>query len=270
MLPGRGVGCLPDNPLGVSWHDTNWIPILNSNNVLDYFSERSNPFYDRSCNNEAIKMQRLSMDNLSNMVGLEYCLLHVQEPILYVVRKQHRHSPTHSIPIADYYIIAGTVYQAPDLMSFINSHMMSSAYHLETAFEELNSLARFHPSKGYSWENRRPGTSAVTAPPPSPVKASGKRDVEETSSQFQRLRVDMLLVELTRKFPLPLPQALAPAPSNNANIPNPPMGDVNKVEVKKEIKQENVQDVNVKQEFSTTNSLSPPMRPPPEKKFKPA
>jgi len=96
---------------------------------------------------------------------------------------------------------------------------MSSAYHLETAFEELNSLARFHPSKGYSWENRRPGqsTGAITAPPPSPVKVSGKRDIEEASSQFQRLRVDMLLIELTRKFPLPLPQALASAPQNTTS-----------------------------------------------------
>lgn len=31
---------------------------------------------------------------LSNMTGLEYILLHVQEPILYVIRKQHRHSNT--------------------------------------------------------------------------------------------------------------------------------------------------------------------------------
>ncbi|XP_050519802.1 mediator of RNA polymerase II transcription subunit 6 [Daktulosphaira vitifoliae] len=267
MLSGRGVG-LPDNPLGVSWHDSNWIPILNSNNVLDYFSERSNPFYDRSCNNEAIKMQRLSMDNLSNMVGLEYCLLHVQEPILYVVRKQHRHSPSQSTPIADYYIIAGTVYQAPDLLTFINSHMMSSAYHLETAFEELNSLARFHPSKGYSWDNRKTNSGAVAAPPPSPVKVPTKRDSEESSSQFQRLRVDMLLVELTRKFPLPLPQSLVPASTNSNNnaIPN----DVNKVETKKEVKQENISDTNVKHEFPSINSLSPTMRPPPEKKFKPS
>lgn len=96
---------------------------------------------------------------------------------------------------------------------------ISSAYHLETAFEELNSLARFHPSKGYSWENRRPGQlpGSVTAPPPSPVKVSGKRDVEEASSQFQRLRVDMLLVELTRKFPLPLPQAATTTNQNAIN-----------------------------------------------------
>lgn len=94
---------------------------------------------------------------------------------------------------------------------------MSSAYHLETAFEELNSLARFHPSKGYSWENRRPGQSTVLAPPPSPIKIPGKRDTEEACSQFQRLRVDMLLVELTRKFPLPLPQALAATSQNTTN-----------------------------------------------------
>ena len=29
----------------------------------------------------------------SNMVGTEYTLLHVQEPILYVIRKAHRQSP---------------------------------------------------------------------------------------------------------------------------------------------------------------------------------
>lgn len=28
------------------------------------------------------------------MQGLEYILLHVQNPILFVIRKQHRHSPT--------------------------------------------------------------------------------------------------------------------------------------------------------------------------------
>lgn len=59
------------------------------------------------------------------MTGLEYMLLHVQEPILYVIRKQHRHSPTHATPITDYYIIAGIVYQAPDLISVVNSRLVS-------------------------------------------------------------------------------------------------------------------------------------------------
>lgn len=59
------------------------------------------------------------------MTGLEYVLLHVQEPILYVIRKQHRHSPQNVTPLADYYIIAGVVYQAPDLASVLNSRLVS-------------------------------------------------------------------------------------------------------------------------------------------------
>ncbi len=83
-----------DNMLTISWVDSAWVPILNANNVMDYFSEPRNPFYDRTCNNEMLKMQRASLDQLPNMMGIEFCLLYVQEPILYVVRKQQRHSPT--------------------------------------------------------------------------------------------------------------------------------------------------------------------------------
>ena len=60
----------------------------------------------------------------SNLTGLEYMLLHVQDPILYVIRKQHRHSATVITPLADFYIIAGVVYQAPDLGSVINSRIV--------------------------------------------------------------------------------------------------------------------------------------------------
>lgn len=66
MMPGR-IGHMPiaaENPLGLSWHDSAWIPSLNPSNIMDYFSERSNPFFDRTCNNEVVKMQRLSMDQL--------------------------------------------------------------------------------------------------------------------------------------------------------------------------------------------------------------
>lgn len=59
-----------------------------------------------------------------NMTGLEYILLHVQDPILYVIRKQLRHSPTQATPLSDYYIIAGIVYQAPDLASVLNSRLV--------------------------------------------------------------------------------------------------------------------------------------------------
>ena len=38
----------------------------------------------------------LSSSYCRNMTGVEYVLLHVQEPILYIVRKQYRHSPQQS------------------------------------------------------------------------------------------------------------------------------------------------------------------------------
>ena len=87
---------ISENPLYVSWCDSAWIPVLSQSNVMDYFTERTNPFYDRTCNNEVLKMQKLGVldAQLTNMQGTEYCLLHVQEPILYVIRKQTRHSPT--------------------------------------------------------------------------------------------------------------------------------------------------------------------------------
>ena len=114
---GGAVSC-GNNPLHTSWHDPTWIPSLSTQNVMDYFSERTNPFYDRTCNNEVLKMQRVGMQgagpidqHLPSMVGVEYILLCAQEPILYVVRKQQRHSPSHVTTLADYYIVAGVVYQ---------------------------------------------------------------------------------------------------------------------------------------------------------------
>lgn len=44
--------------LSLSWHDSVRIASLDRNNVMDYFSQRSNPFYDRTCNNEIVRMQR--------------------------------------------------------------------------------------------------------------------------------------------------------------------------------------------------------------------
>lgn len=72
---------------------------------------------------------------------------------------------------------------------------LASAHHMQSALDEAMSYARFHPSKGYSWELKG-------------VEKTARREVlrEEPSSVFQRQRVDMLLGELTTKFPLPVHQ----------------------------------------------------------------
>lgn len=224
-----------DSPLGISWHDTGWIALLNPGNILDYFSERSNPFYDRTCNNEIIKMQRLSQDQLNNMTGLEYVLLHVHEPILYVIRKQHRHSPQQATPLADYYIIAGVVYQAPDLGSVINSRLLNTLFNLQSGFIEAQSFSRYTPSKGYWWE--------FSDQDDKPDKSEAKEKKEEPSSLFQRQRVDLLLGELAKKFPPKVISSTQP-------------------EVKEDqIKQEPVVKQEVKQEDKSN-------KPPPDKKPK--
>ncbi|XP_054707443.1 mediator of RNA polymerase II transcription subunit 6-like [Uloborus diversus] len=247
MNPDRFVGSLPhgipklDNPLSISWHDSSWIPMLNTNNVMDYFSERTNPFYDRTCNNENLKMQRLGIEHLGNMVGLEYCLLHVQEPILYVIRKQHRHSPTQVTPISDYYILAGVVYQAPDLASVIGSRMLTMVHHLQSAFDEAASYSQYHPSKGYWWEFK------------DQEKTEKVKVKEEPGSVFQRRRVDVLLGELAKKFPpkLPSPPQLEKQTTEEANVATV------KVESKTEIKTEKV-DTPPTTTAATTVSLPPP------------
>jgi len=58
-----------ENKFSISWHDSAWIPFLSAENVLDYFCQRSNTFYDKTCNNEQVKMQRLDSSQL------EYVLL---------------------------------------------------------------------------------------------------------------------------------------------------------------------------------------------------
>lgn len=224
------------DPLTLTWCDRNWLPHLNPTNVLDYFADRSNPFYDHTSNNEMLKMRSInySLQALEKMQGIEYVLLHVQEPILYVIRKQRRHSPTVTTAIANYYIIAGVVYQAPDLQSVIQSKMLTTIHHLQSAFDECFSYARFHPSTDYYWDfakNNSSNTGANTATTTSTTLAStnnkdNKKDdkdggkkkemsIEEANNAVRNMyRVDVLIRELVKKFP---PKLNPPAVNTNSN-----------------------------------------------------
>ena len=56
------------------------------------------------------------------------------------------------IPLAHYYVIAGKVYQAPDLGSIVNSRLSNCANYLQQAFSETHSYAKYQSAKGYYWE----------------------------------------------------------------------------------------------------------------------
>jgi len=206
-----------ENLLHMSWSDSMWVPHLNSSNVMDYFSERSNPFYSRECNNEFIKMQQNTrMDQLQHMQGIEYQLLHAQEPILYIVRKQHRYSPTQTTPLNNYHIIAGEVYQTPDLQAIINSRLLSAVNQLNGAFTEHQSFSQYHPSRGYWWHFKNKQHELEEAKRKEKEKKSSSGAREEPASIFQRRRVDMLLGDLQKNFPYKMPPIHQPgAPQGN-------------------------------------------------------
>lgn len=145
--------------LRISWHDSNWVPHLNPSNILDYFCQKSNPFYDRNCSNELAKMQRTSLEQMNTMIGIEYTLLHVQEPILYVIRKQHRNGPESTNPLVDYYILAGVVYQAPDLNSIVQSRVLNASLNLKGALDDFLEIKNFTPSSGFSWTSQKENTA---------------------------------------------------------------------------------------------------------------
>jgi len=180
----------------VCFKDSRWLEVypLNKDTALDYFALSG--FYDRTCNNEWVKMQRGDLSQLKKKTGIEYTLLHWQDSFLYVIRKQKRESPTRVIPNAIYYIINGTIYQSPTALSVISSRMINCLYYLQKAFKEAEGYAKFDPYTNYFWEFA-PGKTFV---PPKPVKATTKET--EQQMQVDSLRVDQIINLLSHQFPV--------------------------------------------------------------------
>ncbi len=151
-------GLREDQVSEVSFADDDWIRSygLGSHNALDYFA--LSPFYDTTCNNEKVKMQRREFAQLDKMTGLEYRLFPTgKEPVLFVVKKQLRVSE-HSKKIQElYYILDKHIYQAPTLYRLFMSRLSKSCAHLQNAFDKLNQAAQFTPSQGSTWFFEGPG-----------------------------------------------------------------------------------------------------------------
>lgn len=59
------------------------------------------------------------------MTGLEYMLSEVMEPHLFVMRKQKRDGPEKVTPMLSYYILDGSIYQAPQLCNVFAARIVS-------------------------------------------------------------------------------------------------------------------------------------------------
>lgn len=207
MLPPNSLGGHPDSegnqgatpPMpgvdmtGICFRDQLWLNTypLERNLVFDYFA--LSPFYDWTCNNEQLRMQSihpLDTSHLSKMTGVEYMLSEVMEPHLFVIRKQKRDGPEKVTPMLTYYILDGSIYQAPQLSNVFAARIGRAIYHISKAF----TIAASKLEKiGY-----------VDAE--SESAASESLSTKETIDIREVKRVDHILASLLRKLP-PAPPA---------------------------------------------------------------
>ncbi|WMV57565.1 hypothetical protein MTR67_050950 [Solanum verrucosum] len=127
-----GAPALPPQPgtdmTGICFRDQLWLNTypLDRNLVFDYFA--LSPFYDWTCNNEQLRSRSihpLDISQLSKMTGSEYMLSEVMEPHLFVIRKQKRDGPEKVTPMLTYYILDGSIYQAPQLCNVFAGRLKS-------------------------------------------------------------------------------------------------------------------------------------------------
>ncbi|CAN6639735.1 mediator of RNA polymerase II transcription subunit 6 [Trichomonascus vanleenenianus] len=158
----------------VQWRSPEWIQFnggLKNENVLEYFSQ--SPFYDRTSNNQVLKMQsQYSNDpyqqnrvdiyaQLRNMQGIEFVVYLAREPDLWIIRKQERLSPQDVRLITTYFVVGENIYQAPSVHSVVTSRLLSTALALKQALNTAAAMPIYSPSQGYSYFN---DASELTGP----------------------------------------------------------------------------------------------------------
>ncbi|KDP40823.1 hypothetical protein JCGZ_24822 [Jatropha curcas] len=191
---------------GICFRDQLWLNTypLDRNLIFDYFA--LSPFYDWTCNNEQLRLQSihpLDLSHLSKMTGMEYMLSEVMEPNLFVIRKQKRDSPEKVTPMLTYYILDGSIYQAPQLCNVFAARIGRALYYISKAFtnaaSKLEKIGYVDEGEGVTSESK-----------------VGKELID-----FKEVkRIDSILASLQRKLPPappppPFPEGYVPVPSTD-------------------------------------------------------
>ncbi|BAP71219.1 mediator of RNA polymerase II transcription subunit 6 [Kluyveromyces marxianus] len=109
------------------------------------------PPSDRTAIWERYPVHAMLERELMKMKGIEYILVLVREPDLWIIRKQRRNGPNETTTLGDYYVIGSAVYQSPTVYKIVQNRMLSTNYHLSHALSQLNKLVEFHPAQGASF-----------------------------------------------------------------------------------------------------------------------
>lgn len=169
----------------IQWKNPEWIQQfgLHSINVLDYFSE--SPFYDRTSNNQVLKMQlqyqpppnitnhmeyqKYFETKLSEMMGLEFIIAYTREPDFWIIRKQNRMDDKSVSILQDYYIIGANIYQAPKLYGLLSSRLLNSLLLIKKSIHVLDELDSQSSGGGEGRESNRESNTVTPMPNVAPV-----------------------------------------------------------------------------------------------------
>ncbi|KAL8213949.1 hypothetical protein R6Q57_003398 [Mikania cordata] len=187
---------------GICFRDQLWLNTypLDRNLVFDYFA--LSPFYDYTCNNEQLRMRSihpLDVSHLSKVTGIEFMVSEVMEPHLFVIRKQKRDGPEKVTPMLTYYVLDGSIYQAPQLCNVFAARVGRALYYISKAFTTAASKLEKVGYVDLEDENM----------PHEPKAVKEAIDFKEVK------RVDHILTSLQRKLPAappppPFPEGYTP------------------------------------------------------------
>ncbi|EHY65855.1 mediator of RNA polymerase II transcription subunit 6 [Nematocida ausubeli] len=130
------------------FRDSLWLQenILTKDTVTEYFSYSQ--FYDKNCNNEVLKMQNIHQSAqdletfLSKMCGVQYTITYALEPALFIIKKCERLSPEKVRVIDYFYVMNGTVYQAPTEKEVFSTRYTNILFSMFSSLENMPFLVR--------------------------------------------------------------------------------------------------------------------------------
>ncbi|KAK9828463.1 hypothetical protein WJX72_000141 [[Myrmecia] bisecta] len=127
---------------GTVWRDDVWLGLSalgTSAAALEYFS--LSPFYDVQSNNELARRQGQDPSNPVVLQALppgpEFVIQDAQAPHLFIIRKQLRSSPKTVSSQALYYILDGSIYQAPTVYAVLQARMKRCLHNSRWAFGRM-------------------------------------------------------------------------------------------------------------------------------------
>ena len=140
-----------DDPVltAVSWEDRNWWSgALNRETVIDYFAHSQ--FYDRTCLNEQLRMQRdlpreIAHQRLQELPGIMYRLDEARSEerppmeatgaqTLYVIKKLSRDRHGLESTLRYYYVLNGVIFEAPTIAAIVRVRLLRLGFYLRDAF----------------------------------------------------------------------------------------------------------------------------------------